>query len=236
MTKEQIFQAALRDAEDEDLETLEAGATSYDALTLAPHVHNWKPTHGHSRLVGDVWQHPHECDCGATAWKQNWCGKLHFVDIRTPAAAEMVQDDLWNTPLPNSSLRWFGFDFDRIRLPYQRLSDDEQNPKWVGAAPGFFCRYKIVDGEATVEVNEYQPLNDDDNDTKEVLPSRYYLTVKAHGLSQGEKTVHTYWHEVKQQYIRMERMLDQTHDDRHHICRDENDRPTQNACQPCELG
>ena len=82
----QIFRLAMQDAEDESLETLEAAADIFDQLHSEPHVHAWTPTSGMDRLVGDVWQDPYECGCGATAWKMNWCGTIQFVDIQMPKA------------------------------------------------------------------------------------------------------------------------------------------------------
>ncbi len=53
------------------------------------HKHHWTlGTHPGSnvreRLVGDVFQDPVICECGATAWRFNWCGELRVTDVREP--------------------------------------------------------------------------------------------------------------------------------------------------------
>ena len=51
MNQEEIYRAARRDAEEEDLDSLAAAAAVYDRLGITPHVHTWTPRAGRDRLV-----------------------------------------------------------------------------------------------------------------------------------------------------------------------------------------
>ena len=85
MTPEEARRWAQHEAEEIGTDDLQAAADMYDRLVAGPHEHQWEPVAGGPRLVGDVFQHPHECACGARAWQQRWCGATMFVDIREPA-------------------------------------------------------------------------------------------------------------------------------------------------------
>ena len=43
--------------------------------------------------------------------------QLASQDAQSRASADMVQDDIWGTHLPNGMLLWFGFDFAWADLP-----------------------------------------------------------------------------------------------------------------------
>ena len=234
MNDKRNFEAALFDADLEDIETLEAGAAFYDRLGLEPHRHAWTPLARRSRLVGDVWQYPHECGCGATAWKQNWCGKTMFVDISMPASAEMKQDDAFGTYLPNGSLRWFGFDFDRVRLPYESLLENGDTTCWIGTSTQFIHRMRIHDAAVEITTGKLE-LDGDDQEFLDVVPRTYLVDVTAHGL-ENATTECAGWREVQQHCRQLETALADSFDERHEPCHDEAGQSTHDACSLCERG
>ena len=59
-------------------------------MTLAEvviHDHQWGPDATRwTRLVGDVYQRPVACDCGATAWQRRWAGLGQVITgVKAPA-------------------------------------------------------------------------------------------------------------------------------------------------------
>ena len=233
MTPEEAFKAALRDAEDESLETLEAGATLMDSWGIPPHVHQWKPTNGSSRLVGDVWQQPLQCPCGATAWSQNWAGKTYYVDVRAVAAADMTQDDPWGTYLPQGSLRWYGFDFDHVRLPYEPLMDDGESTAWIGNPPEFVHRRRVHDADLEVTTHGFE-CDDTREESLDVLPKAYLVNVRAQGMPKTA-TECADWTQVQQHCRQLAREIEETYDERHAPCQDADGRPTAASCITCQL-
>ena len=238
MTKDYITRAALQDADLEDLETLGARAAMYDRLHGPDnHTHSWVPQAEKNRIVGEVWQYPYECGCGATAWKQERNGKTWFVDIRRPAPASLIQDDIWGTPLPNGLLRWFGFDFDTASLPYDALLFRGDLIQWTGTLPGFTCKTRISDAKVTIVVDEFELDNEhDDPHTVEVLPKRYDVAVDAHGFDRTEMFSSSSWRGVQQTCRRIEQQLDESRHERHAGCQDEQGNLTATACSFCERG
>ena len=103
------------------------------------------------------------------------------------APADMVQDDIQGTPLPNGMLLWFGFDFEWADLPDEPLLPRDDRPRWVGSLPGFTFRTGISDAKVTIETDEFEQYGDsEEGDTIRVTPKRYIVTVEAHGLDRAE--------------------------------------------------
>ena len=237
MTKDYITRAALQDADLEDLETIGDGAAMYDHLQGPDnHTHSWVPRAGKDRLVDNVWQHPYECGCGATAWKQKQEGTFKFFGIRRPTPATMIQNDIRATPLPNGALRWFGFDFDRAELPDDALLHRGDRPQWIGDLPGFIHQTRISDARLTIQIDEFELNGDDDGQDTTVLPKTYQVTFDTHGLDHVEVFSCSTWHEVQQMCRRMECQLDESRHERHALCEDEQGNLTTAACSFCERG
>ncbi len=237
MNQDYTTRAALQDADHEDLETLAAGAAMRDRLFPGPHAHAWVPRAGRDRLVGDVWQYPYGCGCGATAWRQNWCGKVTFVNIQTPQPGALIQNDAWNTPLPNGMLRWFGFDFDRAELPDDPLLYRGDPPQWTGHLPGFTFRAGVADASVTIEVEDFETDQDSEEDyITTVIPIQYRVTISAHGMDRPDSFTCPSWHEVQQRCRQAEYALDESRDERHALCEDEDGNPTEDTCSFCERG
>ena len=56
-------------------------------VAIAIHDHRWRPDGSRwTRLVGDVYQEPVACDCGATAWRHRWAGLGQVITgVKVPA-------------------------------------------------------------------------------------------------------------------------------------------------------
>ena len=236
MTQDCSSFATLQDADLEDLETLGARADMYDHIQGPDnHTHSWVPRAGKDRLVDNVWQYQYECGCGATAWKQRRDNAFWFVDIRKPSPATMIQNDIWGTPLPNGMLRWFGFDFDRAELPDDAILHRGNRPQWIGDLPGFIHQTSISDAKVIIEVDKFERDADDDESTT-VLPKKYQITFDAHGLDRVKVFSCSTWREVQQTCRRMENQLDESRDERHTLCEDEQGNLTAATCSFCERG
>ena len=49
------------------------------------HTHKWtEDSSRRTRLHGDVYEDPVKCECGATAWLYNWCGKRNITGLEYP--------------------------------------------------------------------------------------------------------------------------------------------------------
>ena len=152
------------------------------------------------------------------------------------APANMVQDDIPGTPLPNGMLLWFGFDFEWADLPDEPLLPRDDRPRWVGSLPGFTFRTGISDARVTVETDEFEQNGDgEEGETIQVTPKSYIVTVEAHGLDRAEVFTCPSWHEVQQRCRKMEHWLDESHSERHVSCEDM-DGLSPDACSFCELG
>ena len=217
------------------VESLPRKAATSERLNPGPHIHTWTKRTGRERLFGDVWQQPHECRCGATAWKQTWCGKVEFVDIQQPPPAVLLQNDVWHTPLPNGMLRWFGFDFDRAVLPHASVLRDGEEVQWIGTGQHFIHKTGISDATVMIEVDEFGIDNDNPVERiVSVIPKGYRIYINAHGMDSTEVSYYQTWHEVQQHCKRAENNLDETHWERHALCQDEEGRLTEHSCKLCE--
>ena len=76
------------------------------------------------------------------------------------ASADMIQDDIWGTNLPNGMLLWFGFDFAWADLPSDSVLRRGDPTKWVGTPPGFTFKIGISDANVTIEADEFQESDD----------------------------------------------------------------------------
>ena len=151
------------------------------------------------------------------------------------APTVMVQDDIQGTPLPNGMLLWF--DFDWADLPDEPLLRRDDPPRWVGTLPGFTFRTGISDAKVTVETDGFEQNGDcEDEETTQVTPKRYIVTVEAPGLDHAEVFTCPSWHEVQQRCRRMEHRLDESHVERHAPCEDTDGNLTPDACLFCERG
>ena len=139
--------------------------------------------------------------------------------------------------LPNGLLRWFGFDFDRVDLPDGPILYRSERPVWEGYLPGFVHRASIVDAKATIEVMEFRPDGDqDEEDEAAVSPKEYRVALDAHGFDRAQEFTATTWQEVQERCRRAERDLDDTYHERHHLCYDEEGNLSGDACSFCETG
>ena len=199
MDPKDAMKTAMRDAEDESTDNLAVAAGMIDMVKGGPHRHAWWPRPGRDRLVGDVWQYPYECACGATAWKQNWCGEVQYVDVQEPPPAVLLQNDTWRTPLPNGMLRWFGFDFDRAEMPDEPLLPGGRKTQWVGANGRFFHQTSISDAWVTIEVAQFktngQPMGEF---TRSVVPREFRVSVQIKGEESPEISCYEDWTDVQQ--------------------------------------
>ena len=140
--------------------------------------------------------------------------------------------------LPNGMLRWFGFDFDRAELPDEPLLKYDEPPVWAGALPGFVCHTGIADAQVTIDIDEFEPDRDyqDDDQLTAVAPKNYRLTIDAHGLDRAETLFCQSWHEVRMACRRIEGNLDDSHCERHDLCHDEEGNFTEDTCSFCQIG
>ena len=146
-------------------------------------------------------------------------------------SANMVQDDIWRTHLPNGMLRWFGFDFDRVELPGEPLLKGEEPPTWVGTPPLFTLATRVSDATVIIQAQGLYAQEEDET----TAPERYTLTVSAHRVTQ-EHLEYPDWPQVQQACRRMERELDESHPERHAHCVDEEGDLSPDACLYCERG
>ena len=167
---------------------------------------------------------------GVSAWQQNWCGTVAFVGITSPPGAEIFQDDPWKTPFPNGLLRWLGYPFDRAQLPDERLFHGRSRSRRVGAGGTFVHRTRISDARVAIEPTEFE-INRDQADEETARPARYRLSLEAHGPDGIIPSTTATKSEVQQMARRLEKELDNSHDERHAQCRDGNDNPTSQTCQ-----
>ena len=160
-----------------------------------------------------------------------------LIRSQRTAPADMVQDDIWGTPLPNGMLLWFGFDFDWADLPSEPLLRRGDPPKWVGTPPGFTFKSGISDAKVTIETDEFRESEDnEEREATHVTPKGYIVTVEAHGLDRAEVFTCPSWHEVQQRCRTMEHRLDESHMERHDPCEDMDGDLTAETCSFCELG
>ena len=153
------------------------------------------------------------------------------------ASADMVQDDLWGTNLPNGMLLWFGFDFAWADLPSDPVLRWGDLTKWIGTPPGFTFKIGISDANVTIEADEFQESDDaEEQDMAQVTPKGYTVTIQAHGLDRADVFTCPDWHEVQQRCRSVEHELDESHTNRHLPCEDEDGNLTPEACQFCERG
>lgn len=147
----------------------------------------------------------------------------------------LVQNDIWQTPLPNGSLRRFGFDFDRVELPDEPVLRGEEKPRWIGEPPQFVHRSGISDANLTVEVDEFTETQEYEDDPVVAEPKRYRVTLDAHGMNRPETFTCASWREVQQRCARAEARLDESHAERHEHCVDDMGMATEHACRSCEV-
>ena len=164
-------------------------------------------------------------------------------ESQSTAPADMIQDDIWGTNLPNGMLLWFGFDFAWADLPSEPILHLGDPTKWVGTSPGFTFKIGISDAKVTIETNEFEESDDseepDDNEEREathMTPKGYIVTILAHGLDRADVFTCPDWHEVQQRCRSVEHELDESHMERHLPCEDADGNLTPEACLFCELG
>ena len=151
--------------------------------------------------------------------------------------ADMVQDDIWGTNLPNGMLLWFGFDFAWADLPSDPVLHRGDPPKWIGTPPGFTFKIGISDAKVTIETDEFQESDDaEEREATHVTPKGYTVTIQAHGLDRADVFTCPDWHKVQQRCRSVEDQLDESHMERHHSCEDANGNLTPEACLFCERG
>ena len=111
----------------------------------------------------------------------------------------MVQSDIWNTPLPNGMLQWFGYDFERVDLPGVGVLKRGEDPVWVQDLPGFTWEMGISNAMVTISAQEFQSTGDEEkDDSPEMAPTAYTVVVRAHGLDRDEEFTCPHWHKVQQ--------------------------------------
>ena len=160
-----------------------------------------------------------------------------IIKDQSRVPADMIQDDIWGTNLPNGMLRWFGFDFDWADLPSEPILRRGDPPTWVGTPPGFTFKSGISDAKVTIETDEFRESDDaEEREATHVTPKGYIVTVEAHGLDRAEVFTCPSWHEVQQRCRRVEHELDESHMERHHLCDDMDGNITPEACWFCERG
>jgi len=148
----------------------------------------------------------------------------------------VVQDDVWDTPLPNGLLRWFGFDFDRVEIPQEPLLNGGDPPRWIGEPPGFVYRCPLADGRAVIEIDEFDETElDDDMESLEATPRYYRVLISAHGMYVDQAFACRSWQEVRARCRRAQHALDESYDERHQNCVDGEGRSTADACDQCSL-
>ena len=153
-----------------------------------------------------------------------------------PSQSNLIQDDIWGTPLPNGMLKWFGYDFDRVELPEDPVLRGGDPPQWVGTLPGFTYRTGISDARITVETDGFKNEGDEEEEETRVTPERYTIAVRAHGFDRDQEAACPDWHQVQQTCRSIERQLDETYHERHNLCQDEEGETTADACSFCERG
>ena len=195
--------------------------------------HNWRTRIGGSRLDGEEWAVPLECPCGARATRRPAPEGSRITDLQEPGGGRMVQDDLLGTNLPNGSLLWFGYDFERARLPDTPLLPHGDYPVWTGVPPGFEWRTRLVDAQVLTEAEELAPERGGDEDSDHV-PGVYRITVSAHGMADEVTTAAT-WHEAQVRMAGLENRLVDSHEERHSICMDDDGNSTAESCDYCHL-
>ena len=77
-----------------------------------------------------------------------------IIRDQSTAPADMIQDDIWGTTLPNGMLLWFSFDFEWADLPSEPILRRGDPPKWVGTPPGFTFRSGISDARQRLLLGE----------------------------------------------------------------------------------
>ena len=160
-----------------------------------------------------------------------------LIRSQSKVPADMIQDDIWGTHLPNGLLVWFGYDFEWADLPDEPLLRGDEPPRWVGSLPGFTFRTGISDAKVTIETDELEQYDDsEDEETIRVTPKRYIVTVEAHGLDRAEVFTCPNWYEVQQRCRTMEHRLDESYMERHDPCEDMDGNLTADACLFCERG
>ena len=63
---------------------------------------------------------------------------------RSRVPADMIQDDIWGTNLPNGLLVWFGFDFDWADLPNDPVLRRGDPPKMGGNPARFHLQNRHI--------------------------------------------------------------------------------------------
>ena len=137
--------------------------------------------------------------------------------------------------LPNGSLRWFGFDFDRIELPDDPILQGDDPPTWIKQdLLGFVFETGISDAKVVIYANEFDIVTEDDDAT--ATPKEYQVDLYAQGLDRPESLAYSNWSGVQRYCKRAEEHLDESFSERHANCNDEEGNPTDEACSFCERG
>ena len=138
--------------------------------------------------------------------------------------------------LPNGSLRWFGFDFDRIELPDDPILRGDDPPVWVRQdLMEFVFETGISDAKVVIYIDEFDIVTGDDDDAT-ATPKVYHVDLSAHGFDRAESFMYLYWRDVQQYCKRAEYRLDESFPERHVGCEDKEGNPTDEACSFCERG
>ena len=161
-----------------------------------------------------------------------------IIKDQSRVPADMIQDDIWGTNLPNGMLRWFGFDFDWADLPSEPILRRGDPTTWVGTPPGFTFKSGISDAKVTIETDELQESDDaEEREATHVTPKGYIVTVEAHGLDRAEVFTCPSWHEVSAEMPEeWNTSWTKAHMERHHLCDDMDGNLTPEACWFCERG
>ena len=101
--------------------------------------------------------------------------------------------------------------------------------------PGFIHQTSISDAKVIIEVDKFE-RDADDYESTTVLPKKYQITFDAHGLDRVKVFSCSTWREVQQTCRRMENQLDESRDERHTLCEDEQGNLTAATCSFCERG
>ena len=102
--------------------------------------------------------------------------------------------------------------------------------KWVGAGGTFVHRTRISGARVAIEPTEFE-INRDQAGEETARPARYQLSLEAHGLDGTIPSTTATKSEVQQMARRLEKELDNSHDERQAQCRDGNDNLTSQTCQ-----
>ncbi len=146
---------------------------------------------------------------------------------------QLVQNDVWHTPLPNGSPRWF--DFERVELPDEPVLRGEVPPQWVANGPRLICRSSVTDAKITIEIDEFDETElQNDVESVEATPSYFRVSINAHGMRESEIFTCWTWQEVQARCAHALEALDENYLQLHGPCRDAYDNPTAEAYRSYE--